>query len=163
MEIAFIQCGGTIDKDYPKTRGGYGFEITNPACEKILERLNPTFTYQVIPLFQKDSLDLTEHDRDKLAEVCNTINENYIIVTHGTDTMIETAKHLSVIKTKTIILTGSMKPERFKDADADVNLGVAVGAISFVPKGIYIAMNGKVIPWEKAERHPESGIFREKK
>jgi L-asparaginase len=161
MKIVFIQTGGTIDKDYPRTVRGYAFEITEPAVKRILERVNPNFEYEIITVTRKDSLDLTEEDREKIYEVCKKVDCKRIIITHGTDTMIETAKKLSTIKGKVIILTGAFKPERFKDSDADFNVGVAVGAVNVLEEGVYIAMNGRVYRWDEVRRN-ESGMFVEK-
>jgi L-asparaginase len=141
MKITFIQIGGTIDKEYPRTMKGYAFEIGEPAVNRILEKVNPAFEYEIIPLFQKDSLDLTETDRQKILETCkNNVNDK-IIVTHGTDTMIETASKLSEIRDKTIIITGAMKPEKFSDSDAMFNVGAAVATAQALPHGVYIVMN----------------------
>jgi len=159
MKIVFVQTGGTIDKDYPKPRKGYAFEITEPAVEKILQKVNPNFDYEIIPLLKKDSLDITQQDRNKIHQTCQKTNSNKIIITHGTDTMIQTAKKLSNIKNKTIILTGATKPEKFTDSDAPFNIGTAIGAINILSNGIYIAMNGRIYPWNKVKRDLKTGQF----
>jgi L-asparaginase len=159
MRILFIQTGGTIDKDYPRTTKGYSFEITEPAVRRILERINPTFEYRIIPLLQKDSLDLTEDDRQRIVQECQKRAEDRIIITHGTDTMIETAKALRSLKGKHIVLTGAMRPEKFSDSDAPFNIGLAVGAVSTLPCGVYIAMHGKVHPFDVCTRNPSTGQF----
>ena len=101
MKILFIQTGGTIDKDYPRLTKGYSFEITAPAIQRILEINKPCFDFEILPLLQKDSLDLTDGDRDKILETCLHADIDKIVITHGTDTMIETAQRLAVIKNKT--------------------------------------------------------------
>jgi len=159
MKILFIQTGGTIDKDYPRNKKGYAFEITEPAVERMLKRLNPAFDYEIVSLFRKDSLDLTVDDRTKIYETCLDAVGEKIIVTHGTDTMIETALFLSSIKNKLIVFTGAMKPEKFTDSDAPLNLGVALGAISLLKEGVFIAMNGRVYPVDEVARNPETGQF----
>ena len=159
MKIVFVQTGGTIDKDYPKAEKGYAFEITEPAVKRILQKANPNFDYEIIPLLKKDSLDITDEDRNKIHQTCQKTNSNKIIITHGTDTMIQTAKKLSNIKNKTIILTGATKPEKFTDSDASFNVGTAIGAINIPSKGVYIAMNGRIYPWNKAKRNPKTGQF----
>lgn len=159
MKILFIQTGGTIDKDYPRTTEGYSFEITTPAVQRILENINPSFDYEILPLMQKDSLDITEADRSRIFECCSATNYNKIIITHGTDTMIDTAISLSSIKQKTIILTGAKLPERFSNSDASFNIGVAIGALKTVGEGVYIAMNGNVIPYHKVSRNKSNGKF----
>lgn len=159
MKITFIQTGGTIDKDYPKTTKGYAFEIAEPAVKRILEKVNPNFQFDIISILKKDSLDITNEDREKIYQVCKEINNNKIIITHGTDTMIETANKLSSIKGKVIILTGAMKPEKFSDSDASFNIGTATGAVNILNNGIYIVMNGRVYPWNKVKRNLETGQF----
>ena len=163
MKIVFIQTGGTIDKDYPKLTKGYAFEIGEPAVKRILEKVNPNFEFEIISVLKKDSLDITEEDREKIYQACQKTNSDKIIITHGTDTMIETAKKLSGIKDKIIILTGAMRPEKFKDSDADFNLGTAIGALNVLEKGVYIAMNGRIYSWDKVKRNLENGQFIEKK
>ena len=98
MKILFIQTGGTIDKDYPKNIGGYAFEISEPAIDRIMKKLNPSFEYEILPLIKKDSLDISEKDREMLFDVIQRSPYEKIIVTHGTDSMIETASFLSKIK-----------------------------------------------------------------
>ena len=159
MKILFIQTGGTIDKDYPKTTKGYAFEIAEPAVKRILEKIKPNFNYEILPLMRKDSLDITNIDRQKILQSCIEADTDKIIVTHGTDTMIETAKFLSNIKNKSIILTGAVKPEKFKDSDAEFNLGVAIGALNKLNSGVYIAMNGRIFPADKIQRDELTGKF----
>lgn len=159
MKITFIQTGGSIDKDYPRSTMGYAFEITEPAVKRILEKLDPTFEYEIIPFIQKDSLDLTDDDREGILNTCKTISTRHIIITHGTDTMMETARYLSTIQDKVIILTGSFKPERFTISDAPVNIGVAIGAVQTLKTGVYIVMNGEIFKWNEVIRNPETGRF----
>lgn len=146
-KILFIQTGGTIDKDYPKRIKSYTFEIASPAVERILRRIYPCFRYKIITLMRKDSLDLTEKDRDLIYKTCAKFAISRIIITHGTDTMIKTAKKLSSIKNKVIVLTGSLLPERFINSDASFNIGMAVGAVNTLKNGIYIVMSGNIYPW----------------
>jgi L-asparaginase len=159
MKITFIQTGGTIDKDYPKTTGGYAFEISEPAVKRILEKLNPSFEYEIISLCKKDSQDITEEDREKIYKTCKELENDKIIITHGTDTLIETAEQLKDVKDKVIIFTGSFKPEKFADSDAPINVGVAIGAVNILKDGIYIAMNGRIYPWDKVKRDSKTGKF----
>ena len=159
MKILFIQTGGTIDKDYPKQSKGYAFEINEPAVKNILKKINPSFEFEILPLMKKDSLDIKTADRKKLLDACKKNSASKIIITHGTDTIIETAKYLSGIKNKAIILTGSFKPEKFKDSDADFNIGLAIGAVSVLKTGVYIAMNGRVFEFGKVVREKISGKF----
>ena len=159
MKILFIQTGGTIDKDYPKQSKGYAFEITEPAVKRILEKINPSFEYEIISLVKKDSMDLNVKDKKKIFEECEKAKTDKIIITHGTDTMIETAKFLAEVKNKTIILTGAFKPEKFTNSDADFNVGVAVGALNVLGYGIYISMNGRVYKYNEVIREKETGKF----
>jgi L-asparaginase len=159
MKILFIQTGGTIDKDYPKITKGYAFEINEPAVKRILEKVKPEFDYEILTLMKKDSLEITDIDRENILECCINSKTDKIIITHGTDTIIETAKYLSKIKSKLIILTGAVKPERFKDSDAEFNLGTAIGAVNLLNNGVFIAMNGNVISLGKAKRDELTGKF----
>lgn len=159
MKILFIQTGGTIDKDYPKTTLGYAFEITEPAIGRILAKANPYFESEVISVCKKDSTELTDSDRENIYKTCKNSTIDRIIITHGTDTMIETAEKLSEIKDKTIVITGAMRPEKFSDSDADFNIGLAVGGVQTLPVGVYIAMHGIVLLWDQIARNPETGQF----
>ena len=156
MKILFLQTGGTIDKDYPQASKGWAFEIHEPAVSRILIKLNPSFSYSVKSVLKKDSLEINSNDRNLLLETCQNAKENKIIITHGTDTMEETAVYLNSIKNKTIIITGSMRPEKFKDSDADLNLGMAISGVQTLSPGIYIAMHGLIIPHDKIDRNKKT-------
>jgi L-asparaginase len=162
MNLLFIQTGGTIDKDYPRATKGWAFEISDPAVERILERIKPSFKYKIVSLLKKDSQEITDEDRELILKTCLQEEADRIVITHGTDTMIETAHKLAIIKDKTIVLTGSMKPERFKDNDADFNVGTAIGAVESLPNGVYVAMHGRVLPYDKTLRELSTGQFVEK-
>jgi len=162
MKIVFVQTGGTIDKDYPKTKKGYAFEIAEPAVERILHKVNPNFDFEIVPLLKKDSLEITEDDRKKIYEACQKADSDKIVITHGTDTIIETARRLSDIKNKVVVLTGAVRPEKFSDSDASFNVGASVGAINVLKNGVYIAMNGRIYPWHDVRRNPETGQFIER-
>jgi len=159
MNIVFVQTGGTIDKDYPRSIGGYAFEIDIPAFLRILKHINPAFTYEIVPAFRKDSTDIEPDDRAALKDLIEGTTATHFVITHGTDTMKDTAEVLSSIRDKIIVLTGALRPERFKETDADFNLGVAVGAVQTLEPGVYIAMSGRVYPWDKVEHEEESGRF----
>lgn len=164
MKILFLQTGGSIDKDYPTGEDdhGYTFVITTPAFKRILGNVKPSFDYETQTVLQKDSLDITDEDRQKILEACQESPIDKIIITHGTDTMLKTAELLSRIHDKTIIITGSMSPELFKNTDADFNLGTAVGGISVLEPGVYVAMNGLMLSWDKVVFDDESKRFVEK-
>ncbi|PIR94892.1 asparaginase [Candidatus Falkowbacteria bacterium CG10_big_fil_rev_8_21_14_0_10_37_6] len=150
MKINFIQTGGTIDKDYiaGANNHGYNFVIDKPASEMILKKIKPNFDYSVESISKKDSLDLTNEDRNKILLFCRKSLAKKIIITHGTDTILQTAEKLSVIADKTIVLTGAMRPASCNDSDAAFNIGVAVGGIQNLKYGIYIAMRGIIYSWQ---------------
>ena len=161
MKITFIQTGGTIDKDYPRQKGGWAFEIDAPASRRILTKLHPSFDYEHVTLLKKDSLEITQEDRKMIRQYISTHENSKFILTHGTDTMIETAKSLAGIPDKTIVLTGAMRPERFANSDAPINLGVAIGAINLLEEGVYIAMHGKVLEAAQVTRDSHSGQYQQ--
>ncbi|MFH0714146.1 MAG: asparaginase domain-containing protein [Candidatus Diapherotrites archaeon] len=162
MKILFVQTGGTIDKDYARKAKTYDFEISTPAVKRVLERIRPNFEYRVISVLKKDSMDMSAQDRDAICEAVRKVPEDKIIVTHGTDTMTKTAECLSKIGGgKTIVLTGSSLPEKFYDSDASFNIGVALGAISALKPGVYVAMNGRAWDWNKVQKR-EDGMFVER-
>jgi L-asparaginase len=162
VKILFVQTGGTIDKDYPKVWQAYSFEITEPAFDRILELVNPAFGYRSVSALKKDSMDMTDEDRRKITELCKSAPEQHIVITHGTDTMSQTAEALSGIKDKTIVITGSARPERFSNSDAGFNVGTAVGAVQTLSHGVYISMNGLVSEWNKVEKSSKTGQFKTK-
>ena len=160
LKITFIQTGGTIDKDYPKKTKGWGFEISEPAVKRILEKLDPSFNFELLTAFKKDSQEIIEEDRRSLALMVNESANNKFIITHGTDTLIETARYLSIhIENKLVILTGAMLPERFSNSDAEINLGCAIGACSILSEGVYIAMHGIIKSVSGIRRDLSTGKF----
>ena len=153
MRIAIVATGGTIDKDYTTALGGVNFEVGEPAVERLLRRLTPmNLECAVQSILRKDSLELTDADRQTLRQTVAGCPEDRVLVTHGTDTMIESAGVLSAIAGKTIVMTGSMRPEKFSDSDAEFNLGLAIGALNVLPPGVYIAMSGRVYPWNRCRK-----------
>jgi len=160
LKITFIQTGGTIDKDYPKTRNGWAFEIGDPAIQRILEKINPTFTYEIITAFKKDSLEIDSSDRNHLLALIQKQSSTIFIITHGTDTLIKTGKFLEKnLNEKLVILTGALRPERFTNSDAALNIGTAIGAANILSKGIYIAMNGLIQTANSAKRDKKTDCF----
>eukprot|EP00435_Cladocopium_sp_Y103_P060895 s349_g22.t1 len=170
-QVLVIATGGTIDKVYPRSTGGWAFEIGDPAVERILERISPKgFTWKVEQVCAKDSQEITEEDRQKILERCEAWHSKYIVITHGTDTLIETAKYLgsrhadggtdtSLADELRICLTGAMRPERFVDTDAHFNLGVCFGVLSVCAPGVYVCMNGRAHPWHSVQRDMDTGAF----
>ena len=160
MNITFIQTGGTIDKDYPHSSNGWAFEIHEPALERILEKLNPSFEYNVVSAFKKDSLEITEADLYRLKEVIEKTNSEKFIITHGTDTLSNTADYLANLNLgKTIVLTGSMRPQKFVDTDADVNLGLAIAAVQTISNGVFVCMHGLVLSYDEVDRDKKTGKY----
>ena len=170
MKILFVQTGGTIDKDYPHTTKGWAFEIGDePAFERTLKKINPSFEFAVVSAMKKDSLEITDEDRGKLVGcIASEIDYDKVIITHGTDTMPETAEYLDLahkvpaLKHKTIVITGAMRPERFSNSDADVNLGMAIATVQTAAPGIYLCMHGLVIPQDQIERNMDTGQYKMK-
>lgn len=159
MKILIIQTGGTIDKDYPKTNNGYAFEINEPAAKRILENAFPCFEYEIVSLFRKDSQEITREDRDKLKSYLLNHSVDKILITHGSDTLIETAQFVGNISGKAIVLTGAFIPERFTNSDAAFNIGVAIGALNLMHEGTFIAMNGMVFLANRVEKNANTGMF----
>ncbi len=157
--ITFIQMGGTIDKTYPKATGGYAFEIGEAAFHSILHDLQPSFSYETKMICQKDSQDITIGDRQELKDFIFKSDCSTFVITHGTDTMIETGHFISDLSQKTIVLTGSLKPAAFKQSDAPIQLGSAIAASQVLSAGIYIAMNGIVKSIDDIGRDLSTGKF----
>ena len=160
MRITFVQTGGTIDKDYPRATGGYAFELGSPAAARLLDRWTPSFEFEVCEVCRKDSTEITDDDRTRLVELVQARPDDRVVVTHGTDTMLDTAAFLARrVRGKRVVLTGAMRPERFSDSDAPLNFGCAVGAVQSLPPGVYVAMHGVVGPHDRVRRDPETGTF----
>ena len=131
----------------------------SPQIVEILKEAHATFEFEVESILRKDSLDLTEEDRGLIRRKIEGEACERIVVTHGTDTMIQTAKALQGVLGKTIVLTGSMQPARFKSTDAAFNVGVAIGAVQVLPPGVYIAMNGQIFDPAKARKNVADSRF----
>lgn len=140
--ITFFTCGGTIDKIYFDREGQ--FQIGEPGISGILHEGNVTVEYRVEEILKKDSLEMTDEDREVIYQRVSAEPCPRIVLTHGTDTMKETALFLRSIEGKTIVLTGAMQPARFQASDAKFNVGGAIVAVQALPPGVYIVMNGQV-------------------
>ena len=160
-KIIIFTTGGTIDKIYFDKKSEY--EVGDPQAGGVLERANVCFDYEVSSILRRDSLDLTDADRQVVREAVASASENKIVITHGTDTMIKTAEVLQAFPGKTIVLTGSMYPAQFRDSDAVFNLGCAVTAVQTLPPGVYIAMNGCIFDPASSRKNVEKNRFEEKK
>ena len=155
MTIKILTTGGTFDKVYFDALSE--FHIGEPMAGELLEEANVTFSYALESLLKKDSLEITQEDRELIRNRVASVTESMILITHGTDTMVDTAKSLQGIENKTVVLLGSMQPARMRYGDAMFNLGIAIGAVQILPVGIYIAMNGRIFdPNEVAKNRAEA-------
>ena len=149
QHLTIITTGGTIDKIYFDDKST--FQIGAPQIGEILEALGVAFTFEVLPVLRKDSLHMDDNDRAQIRAAIERQPHRHVLVTHGTDTMVETARALGGIAGKVIVLTGAHNPALFKGSDAVFNIGCAVGAVQSLPDGVYIAMNGRI--WDPARVH----------
>lgn len=157
MDIQIFTTGGTIDKVYFDARSD--FEVGEPQIVEILKAANVTVAYQVETLFRKDSLDLTDADRAVIAERVRQTPARQVLITHGTDTMVQTAQALQGLSDKTVVLVGSLSPARFKMSDAEFNIGFALAAVQALPAGVYIAMNGSIFNPENVRKNRARNQF----
>ncbi len=156
-KIFILTTGGTFDKVYYDKLSTY--KIGEPQIEWILAQANPRIDIEIQSVIKKDSLDMIDADRDLLKERLISITGQRIIIIHGTDTMVETANNLQTITNKTVVLTGAMRPARFRDSDAIFNTGFALAAVQLLPAGIFIAMNGKVFTPDTVQKNRTAGCF----
>jgi L-asparaginase len=140
--IKIFATGGTIDKVYFDANSE--FQVGDPGVIELLKEANTTLDISVDSLMRKDSLEMTDDDRQQVREAVLNCEAKRILITHGTDTMVDTGKALDGIPDKTIVFTGAMQPARIKHSDAEFNVGFALAAVQLLPPGIYIAMNGQV-------------------
>lgn len=157
MKLRFITVGGTIDKIYFDQLSEY--QVGTPGVERLLQELPLAFDYEIESVLRKDSLDMTDADRELVRAAVERSPEQRIVITHGTDTMIDTARHLATVKNKVIVLTGAMQPAGFRHSDAEFNVGTAVGAVQALPAGVHIAMNGRIFDPNRARKNRERGMF----
>jgi L-asparaginase len=158
MVIRIFVTGGTFDKEYDEITGRLYFKDTH-----VLEMLRlgrSRVEVALTTLMMIDSLDMTDADRARIVESCQACAEDRIVITHGTDTMVETARALAgAVGHKTIVLTGAMVPYAFGSSDGLFNLGSALSFAQVLPSGVYVAMNGKAFPWNAVRKNRESGVF----
>ncbi len=159
-KIRILTTGGTIDKIYFDRKSE--FQVGDPQIAEVLSEANVVLDYEIEQLMRKDSLDMTEEDRELIRQVVerDTVHRHFLI-THGTDTMIETARALQDILDKVIVLTGAMQPARFRLTDAVFNIGCAFMAVQILPPGVYIAMNGRIFHPEKTVKNVPLSRFEE--
>ena len=159
MKIKFFTTGGTIDKVYFDARSEY--QVGAPQVTDILKDANVAFDYEVVSILQKDSLDMTADDREAIRRAVAADPGDKIVITHGTDTMADTARHLIGLACKTIVFTGALEPARSRYTDATFNVGCAIAAAQTLPPGVYIAMNGRVYAAERVRKNYEARRFEE--
>lgn len=159
MRIKIFTTGGTIDKIYFDQKSDY--EVGAPEIGRILDEMKVGFAFEISPLLRKDSLDITQADRTLIRDAVAACAEKRILITHGTDTMVETAAALRRIVGKTIVLTGALNPARFIGSDAVFNIGAAIAAVQLLPSGVYVAMNGRVFDGENVRKNLERNRFEE--
>ena len=157
--LCIVTTGGTIDKIYFDDKSDY--QIGEPQIGGILRELGVAFQFNVIPIIRKDSLHISQDDRELIRATIAAQPANHVLVTHGTDTMVETAQVLESLSDRTIVLTGALSPARFRGSDAEFNVGTAVGAVQCLPPGVYIAMNGRVWDIHKVRKNVAANKFEE--
>ena len=162
MTIRIFITGGTFDKEYNEITGQLYFNDTH--LHDLLDMGRSKVSVEIRTLMMVDSLEMTDEDRELIAHQCNQCEEDKIVLTHGTDTMSETAKMLAQkVKDKTIILTGAMIPIKFRSSDGLFNLGSALAFAQTLPVGVYVAMNGRYFNWDNVRKNKDSGMFEEVK
>jgi L-asparaginase len=159
LKVQILTTGGTIDKLYFDEKSAY--QVGDPQIGQLLEEANVTAEYEIRALLHKDSLDFSDDDRRLIVETVRDTPGDRILITHGTDTMLETARELQQVADKVIVLTGSIQPARLRDSDAFFNVGFAFCAVQVLPPGTYVAMNGRIFTPESARKNVELGRFEE--
>lgn len=155
--ILVLTTGGTIDKNYFDALSEY--QIVDSGIPALLKEARVALPLRIVEVMRKDSLELTDADRETIRQLAAEAPERCIVVTHGTDTMTETAKVLARIPGKTLCLTGALSPARFAETDAHFNLGMAFAAVQVAPPGVYIAMSGQVFDGLKVKKDRAAGKF----
>ncbi|MBT6582666.1 MAG: asparaginase [Gammaproteobacteria bacterium] len=156
-EILIVTTGGTIDKVYFDQKSDY--QVGQTIIGSLLNEAQVTHTYRIAEVVQKDSLDLNDADRRSIHKAIDEDPATQVVVTHGTDTMTNTAQSLSDIQGKTIVMTGSLAPARFAMTDAMFNIGMAIAAVQTLSRGVYIAMNGTVFPAKSVIKNRKMNRF----
>jgi L-asparaginase len=156
--ILILTTGGTIDKNYFDALSEY--QIVDSGIPALLKEARVELPYRLVEVMRKDSLELTDADRTLIAAAAREAPETRIVITHGTDTMTETAKLLAAdVPDKTIVLTGALSPARFAETDAPFNLGMAFATAQIAPPGVWIAMSGQVFDGLKVRKDRAAGKF----
>jgi L-asparaginase len=157
MHLHIITTGGTIDKIYFDAKSDY--RVGEPVIGGLLDLIGVNINFTVESVMRKDSLDMTQQDRELIRERVLASEERYVLITHGTDGMVATASALAGIENKHIVLTGALQPAAFLQSDAVFNIGCAIGAIQTCAPGVYIAMNGCVFPEGKVIKNVQKNRF----
>ena len=158
--VLILTTGGTIDKVYHDAKSRYA--VGEPQVTMILREAGVTAPYRVLTLLQKDSLEITDDDRALVAAHVRLTEERRILVTHGTDTMVQTGEALAeaaAAKGKTVVLVGSLSPALHRTTDADFNIGFAFAAVQTLPPGVYVAMNGQVFSADAVRKNRDANRF----
>jgi L-asparaginase len=156
--IRIFVTGGTFDKTYDEIRGRLTFRDTH--LPEMLALGRSRVAVAITTLMMIDSLDMTAADRELIVRSCLECGESRIVITHGTDTMVETAAALAAgVSGKTVVLTGAMIPYAFGSSDGLFNLGSALSFAQVLPPGVYVAMNGQHFPWDRVVKNRETGVF----
>lgn len=157
--ITFFCTGGTFDKIYFDAKSE--FSVGEPQIIPLLKEANLSIEYNVVSLLKKDSLDMSDEDRQLISDKVNACDCEKVVITHGTDGMVATAEALAKknLTNKTVVLVGAMQPARMRYSDATFNLGFAVSAVQLLPAGIYISMNGRVFPHDNVTKNLTVGQF----
>lgn len=156
-KIALVTTGGTIDKDYFDALSDY--KVVESIIPMLLERIGSGVTVEQHEICRKDSLELTASDREALKACIDGLDVDKVLVTHGTDTMVDSALALGTSDHKTVVFTGAMRPARFMDTDALFNVGVAIGALQSSSPGVYIAMSGQVFTPDSVKKNRDAQLF----
>jgi L-asparaginase len=159
MELLVLAIGGTIDKVYFDALSDY--QIGPPAATEILQRVKVNFDFNVRQMISKDSLEMTDADRQEILMAVQAHNGKYVLITHGTDTMVDTGQLLKQATGKTVVIMGAMQPAIIKLTDADFNLGVAVAAVQALQEGVYLCMNGRIYDVDKVSKNRAQGQFQD--
>ena len=155
--LEILTTGGTIDKVYFDKKSNY--EVGDPFVEELLHKMNVNISFKVKSLMRIDSLDMTDIHREEILNYVKNSNANNFLITHGTDSIVETAIYLKKISDKTIVLTGSLKPAIFIDNDAIFNVGSALTSAQILKNGVYIVINGQVFNPDNVRKNLEKNIF----
>ena len=158
MTVRIFVTGGTFDKEYDELHGQLYFKDTH--VQEMLERGRCRIDVAIDVLMMLDSLEMTDVHRGLIVAACQGCRESQIVISHGTDTMVETATALAARVTgKTIVLTGAMIPWAFGSSDGLFNLGSALSFVQALPTGVYVAMNGRSFPWDNVRKNRDIGVF----